>query len=311
MGSFQTSFSNIWDAVFHYDISNMMHFSIVHLRMPKITLAFLIGGSLAISGYLIQISINNPLAEPYILGTSSAASLGANLVFFGIIPVFILGIYMPPVVAFLLAILCTFVVVALAKSKTGTSGSKILLAGIAMSSLLTSLVAIMAFTADSTEKLRTIIFWVMGSFEHAKWNQILILSIIMVVVLIASLPFSKHLNLLLLGKEKARNLGLNSTLFHRIVLLLAILLASVSVTMAGAIGFVGLMIPHFVRALFGSTNKYNVIYSCMIGGLFLMLCELISKLVYQPVGLPIGIVTSIFGAPFFVYLLLKRNYKFE
>lgn len=311
IGSFDTSVSNVWNSIFNYEKSNLTHFSIVHLRMPRILLAFMVGACLASSGYLMQVTINNPLAEPYILGTSSAASLGANLVFFGLIPISILGIYMPPVVAFGMAIVCTFIVITIAKTNSSISGAKILLAGIAMSSLLVSIVSILAFMADSNEKLRTIIFWVMGSFEHAKWNQILLLFVILLVVSILSIPYSKHINLLMLGQEKAEDLGLNSKLYYRITLVIAVFLASISVTFAGAIGFVGLIIPHFIRSFFGTTNKYNIIFSVLIGGLFMMMCEFISKVIYPPMGIPIGIITSLFGVPFFVYLLLKRNYTFD
>lgn len=310
-GSFNSNYSDVLDAIFSYNHESLVHFSIVNLRIPRVLLSFMIGGALAASGYLMQISINNPLAEPFILGTSSAASLGANLVFFGLVPMTFLGLYMPSYFAFGFSLGCTLLVIQVAKRNGFVESSKMLLAGIAMSSLLTSIVALLAFKSDSNEKLRSIIFWVMGSFNNAKWSQLPFIALLLFVTITLFTFLSKPINLLLLGTEKAADLGLNIKFYNKLIIVFAVLLASTCVTLSGAVGFVGLLIPHFIRAVFGVTYKYNILNSVLLGGLFLMFCDLISKWLYPPVGIPIGIITSFFGVPFFVYLLLNKNYTFE
>ncbi len=311
VGSIETSFQELNEAIINFDFQNTQHFAIWNLRMPRVFMTFLVGGALAMAGYLMQITINNPLAEPYILGTSSAASLGANLVFFGLIPISIAGIYMPAVVAFIFAMISTLLVIRVARRKGLVQGSKLLLGGIAMSSLLTSIVALLAYMSDSSAKLRTIVFWALGSFEQIGWMDLPVLFILVVLTILMFSLLYKHVNLLLLGRERASDLGLNVNRYYNLVLVGSVLIASVTVTLVGAVGFVGLIVPHFVRAIYGATNRWNLWNSMLIGGNFLMVCDIVGRLVYPPVGIPIGIVTSFFGVPFFVYLLLKSNYRFE
>ncbi len=307
----KSNWKDLFDTIFAYNSENLTHSVILNLRMPRVLLTFIIGGMLALSGYLMQLTINNPLAEPYILGTSSAASLGANLVFAGFFPLVLFGIYMPALLAFVFALIATLLVVNIARRNGFVSGSKMLLGGVAMSSLLTAITAFIAFQVQDATKLRTIVFWVMGSFEQAKWQHIPWTFALLIFMTVLFGLLSRHINTLLLGRDRAQDIGLNVKLFNRLTLFSSVLLASVAVTLVGAIGFVGLMIPHVIRAINGVTNKWNIIACVATGGLFIMACDVISKWVHPPVGLPIGIITSFFGVPFFVYLLLKNNYSFE
>jgi iron complex transport system permease protein len=311
IGSFETNFKTVFEAITSFDTADTTHFVIIHLRLPRLFLAFLVGGALAFSGYLMQALVNNPLADPYILGTATGAAFGANIVFSGLIPITVAGIYLPPVFAFAGALLVTFVAVSIAYKKGRIIPSQLLLGGIALSSLLTAFTSLLTFLSDSEDKLRTIIFWGLGSFERAQWTDIpLLVSLVMICTVLFSF-MHKQLNLLLLGENRAYHLGLNISRLKWIILIITSLLTGAAVATSGVIGFVGLFIPHVVRGLFGASGRFNTLFSTWIGGIFMLACDLIARIVYPPAGLPIGIITSFLGVPFFLYLLLKKDYRFE
>lgn len=309
LGSFTTSFSDVLDAIFHFDASNSTHLAIVKLRLPRIFMGFCVGGMLALAGYLMQLMVNNPLADPFILGTSSAASVGANIALIGMFSVF--GIYSSVLMAFLMALGVTILVVLISQHKGFIQPSKLLLGGIAISSLMTTIISLMSYLSNSSNTLKTIIFWVMGSLESANWDAVIISGVVLITSSIYFFLKSNELNILLLGFSKAKTLGLNERRLRWQVLIGASLLAAVGVAFTGPIGFVGLMVPHVVRAIFGLTHRMNLLNSVLIGGLFVVIADLISKLIYPPMGLPIGLITSLFGVPFFVYLLTKKGYSFK
>jgi iron complex transport system permease protein len=205
----------------------------------------------------------------------------------------------------------TFLAISIAYKKGQIISTQLLLGGVALSSLLTAITSLITFLSDSEDKLRSIIFWTMGSFERAQWPDI---PLLLMVVVLFTLFFSflhKQINILLLGENRAFQLGVNTSLLKWIILGSTSLLTGIAVATCGTIGFVGLIIPHLVRGLFGATGKYNTLFSVWVGGLFMQTCDLLSRLVYPPAGLPIGIVTSFVGVPFFLYLLLGKNYRFE
>ncbi len=311
IGSFETSLETIKQTIFDFNPDDSTQYVIVYLRLPRVIMAFLVGGALALSGYIIQALVNNPLADPYILGTASGAALGANIVFFGIVPISLAGIYLPPVFAFLGAFGITFTSIAIAYKKGRIIPSQLLLGGIALSSLLTAITSLLTFLSDSEGKLKTIIFWTLGSFERSQWADVPLLGI---VTLFFSLLFTllhKQIAILLLGESRAYHLGLNISRLRWVILTAMALTTGVAVATVGTIGFVGLVIPHIVRGVFGASHRYNVLFSTWIGGVFMLACDLISRIVYPPAGLPIGIITSFMGVPFFLYLLLKKDYRFE
>lgn len=309
-GSLKTDFNILKKLFLHYDPSNSVQYAVVHLRIPRLLMTFIVGASLAFAGYLMQIAVRNPLADPYILGTASGAALGANLVFSGLIPAFILDIYTPPVFAFGGALLITMLVMGIARRKNGLDSSILLLSGIALSALSVAVISLLAFLSDSESKLRTIVFWVMGSFERADYAMIPLPAAALFVLSLTFLFLHKHINILLLGAQRARNLGVRSGRLRLVLVLAASLLTALSVACCGTVGFVGLMVPHLIRGIFGVNGKYNVIFSGLSGGTFLMGADLLARAVYPPVGLPVGIITAFAGVPFFVYLLLKSNYRF-
>jgi iron complex transport system permease protein len=311
IGSFETSFSVIQETILHFNPEDTTQYAIVYLRLPRLIMAFLVGGALAFSGYIIQALVNNPLADPYILGTASGAALGANVVFFGIIPVSLAGIYLPPVFAFIGAFGITFTAIAIAYKKGRIIPSQLLLGGIALSSLLTAITSLLTFLSDSEGKLKTIIFWTLGSFERSQWSDVPLLAGVTFVFACLFTLLHKQLAILLLGESRAYHLGLNVSRLRWLILTSMALTTAVAVATVGTIGFVGLVIPHMVRGIFGSSNRFNTLFSTWIGGIFMLSCDLMARIAYPPAGLPIGIITSFMGVPFFLYLLLKKDYRFE
>jgi iron complex transport system permease protein len=311
IGSFETSLAIIQQTIFHFNPDDATQYAIMYLRLPRLIMALLVGGALALSGYIIQALVNNPLADPYILGTASGAALGANVVFFGIIPVSIAGIYLPPVFAFAGAFVVTFTAIAIAYKKGRIIPSQLLLGGIALSSLLTAITSLLTFLSDSEGKLKTIIFWTLGSFERSQWTDVPLLGVVTFLFALLFTLLHKQIAILLLGESRAYHLGLNISRLRWLILTAMALTTGVAVATVGTIGFVGLVIPHIVRGIFGASHKYNVLFSTWIGGVFMLACDLMARAAYPPAGLPIGIITSFLGVPFFLYLLLKKDYRFE
>jgi iron complex transport system permease protein len=311
VGSYESDMATIIDALFNYNADNPIHYAIVHLRLPRLVLALVVGASLAFCGYLMQAMVNNGLADPYLLGTASGASLGAVIVFFGFVEMTIAGFYMPPVFALSGAFIVTLIVIALGYRKRQLIPAQLLLAGIAISSLVAAIVGLLTFLSDSEGKLKSVIFWSMGSFERATWNLVSYPAIVLVMALILFFFYQKQLNILLLGEERAQALGVRVVRTRWVILVTVSVVTGFSVATSGPIGFVGLIIPHVTRGLMGATGKSNLLLCAFIGGFFMMCCDLLTRLIYPPAGLPIGIITSFFGVPFFVYLLFKKNYNFR
>ncbi|ALJ01125.1 iron ABC transporter permease [Rufibacter tibetensis] len=311
VGSISTSYTTIMEALFSYDSTDPTHFSIINLRLPRLLLAFLTGASLAFSGYLMQALVNNALADPYLLGTASGASLGASLSFFLFADLTFMGLYLPPFFALAGSFAVTLVVVVLGSRRGQLIPSQMLLVGVALSSLLTALVSLLMFLSDSESQLKSVVFWSMGGFEKADWSTLGYPAVTLTLGLILFFFLQRHLSVLLLGAERAETLGVDVRLIRWVMLVSVSVVTGFAVAFSGPVGFVGLMVPHFTRALLGTTNRLNLIACALAGGLFLVVCDLISRWIYPPAGMPVGIVTSFFGVPFFVYLLRRKNYRFS
>ncbi len=311
VGSFETSFTDVQEAIWAYDATNATHFAIVQLRLPRLVLALLVGGSLSFCGYLMQAMVNNPLADPYILGTASGASLGASLSISGLLATTWGAIYLPPFFALIGAFGVTVLVIALGYRKGQIIPAQLLLAGIAVSSLLTALVSLFTFLFGSESNVKSILFWSMGDFGRANWDFMLYPAVALALALLIFRFQVKELNALLLGSERAQTLGVHVIRTRWLILITVAVLCGFSVALAGSVGFVGIIIPHVTRALLGITYKNNLLVCAWLGGIFMVGCDILSRFIYPPAGLPIGIITSFFGVPFFVYLLLKKQFYFS
>jgi iron complex transport system permease protein len=307
VGSYDTDYALIGRALTQYNPQDPTHLVLVELRLPRILLALLAGGGLAFSGYLMQAMVNNPLADPYLLGTASGASLGAIFCFSFLPSLTLGGFYLPPLFALAGALGTTLVVVAVGTQRGRIIPAQLLLAGVAIGSLTTAIGGVFTFLSATQEKLRSITFWAAGSFERAGWNVLPYPAIALVAALGLFIFLQKDLNILLLGEERAQGLGVDIVRTRWLLLLTASVLTGCVVALCGPVGFVGLVVPHLTRWLLGVTGRANPLFCVLFGGNFLLSCDLLARLLYPPAGLPVGLVTALFGVPFFVYLLRNKG----
>ena len=307
VGSFSLDYAFIGRTLLHYDPTDSAQLVLVQLRLPRLLLALLAGAGLAVSGYLMQAMVNNALADPYLLGTASGASLGAILCFALLPNVMVAGLYLPPLAALVGALGTTLVVVALGTRRGQLIPAQLLLAGVALSSLTTSIGGLLTFLSSSEGKLRTVVFWAMGSFERAGWDVLFYPAVALGLALLLLVFLQKDLNGLLLGEERAQALGVPVARTRWLLVITASVLTGCVVALCGPVGFVGLMVPHLTRWLLGVTGKANLLFCALLGADFLLACDLLARLLYPPAGLPVGLITALFGVPFFVYLLRRKG----
>ena len=278
---------------------------LLNLRLPRALSSFFVGGGLALSGAIFQGLFRNPLADSYLLGISSGASLGAAAAL-------VLG-FTSPLAMFTGVSFFSFFGSLSALSLVFYFGSRdghfsvfrLLLSGLGVGLFFSSLVAVLMIMAG--EELRALIFFFMGGFSSSSWDAALVaLGLVPVSVLIACY-YSRELNVLLLGEETAQSSGVNTKFVQATYAILAAFLTSVSVSVAGLVGFVGLIVPHMVRMIFGADHRILFPFVFFVGGTFLVLCDTIAKVIIAPSELPVGVVTSLCGVPFFLYLLKKER----
>jgi len=277
---------------------------IVDLRLPRVVLAALVGACLAAAGTLYQALFRNALADPYILGVSSGAGLGAALAF-AITGTGTLALVAPPLAAFVGALLTILLVAALATRRGVMDTLSLLLAGVAVSYTLAALTSFVLVVRR--EQMSRIVFWMMGGLQGATWAQVGVVGVMLVAGLAVPLFFARELNIMLLGDERAGELGVNVERVKRIILAAASLVVSAAVSVSGLIGFVGLMTPHAARLVLGPDHRLLLPASVLSGAIVMVLADLIARVVLAPVELPVGIVTALAGGPVFVWLLVRSR----
>ena len=280
------------------------------LWAPRALLALVVGGGLAVIGVGMQTLVRNPLAEPYILGISSGASAGLSLFYVGLLPP-LAGTYASRSIAgFVGGLAAIAIVYLIARSGRSISVSRLLLAGIAMSSLMGAVSSFVTFASPDPGKLRAVLFLLLGSLHGATWEALIIPSAAALGGLAVLAGLSRSLDAMLIGEEAAQNLGVPVERAKRILIGLAALVTGTLVAVAGPIGFVGLIIPHSVRIFTGVTHRRLLPLSFMAGGVFLIWTDLIARTVLPAQDLPVGILTALCGVPFFLYLLRRQQYAF-
>lgn len=276
---------------------------IVDVRLPRVLLAAVVGAALALSGAIYQALFRNPLADPYILGVSSGAGLGAMLALVATSTATGLRFGAVPAAAFTGALLTVALVARLASWRGRLDTASLLLAGVALSYTLAALTSfVMVF---AREQMATVVFWMMGGLGSASWEYLGMISVMFAVGAVPALASSRELNLMLLGDERAGHLGLDARRFTYAALAVASLLTAAAVAVAGLIGFVGLMVPHTVRLVLGPDHRVLLPASMLGGAITLVVADLVARTVIAPVEVPVGIVTALLGGPFFVWLLLR------
>ncbi|WP_221372585.1 FecCD family ABC transporter permease [Clostridium perfringens] len=287
------------------EILNSTLFDIIWgVRMPRVLLGAFAGMALAMVGVIMQATIQNPLGDPYILGLSSGASLGAT---FSILIGFsgVLSSFGAPLGAFLGALMASIFVYFLARIGGRITPFKMILAGMVISSICSSLTSLIIFLSKDNEGIRTVNFWMMGSLAGAEWSNIVLPIAISVIPLIYFFTQYRNLNLMVLGDETSITLGLNIERYRKIYMILSSLITGVIVSVCGTIGFVGIMIPHIVRLIFGTDHKTLLPFSALVGAIFLIWADVVARCAITNMELPIGIITSVIGAPFLLWLMVK------
>ncbi len=283
---------------------------LTELRLPRALLALLVGAALGMSGAVLQTLFRNPLADPSLIGVSSGAALGAaTLLVLGAHLFLYLGQWMSFFVAlsaFVGGVIATIIVMRLSTAQNRLSLGAVLLVGIAINALAMSGIGLLSYIATETT-LRSLTFWMLGSLAHTTWSSLGLLTLFVLPVLITLPFFSRALNALLLGETEARHLGIAVEKTKNIILLASALAVAATVAVAGIIGFVGLVVPHIIRMSIGTDHRYLLPASGLLGGCLLMLADIGARTWFAPAELPIGIITALLGAPFFLALIMRQK----
>lgn len=275
------------------------------VRIPRVLLAAAVGAALACAGTAMQAVFRNPMADPYIVGVSSGASVGAVVAgLSGFATIAVLGALITPALAFTTALLTVFVVYYL-----GVVGGKVyvntlLLSGVAVAAFLGAVVSVLIYF--SGQQYHRIIFWLLGSLSLASWSAVAVVAIAAAIGIVLVFISSRDMNALLLGEETAHNLGVDPEGLKTLMLVVAAVMTAAAVAFTGVIGFVGLIIPHMVRLVVGADHRVLVPAATLSGAIFLIWTDTIARTVIAPMELPVGIITALCGGPFFLYLL-RRN----
>lgn len=284
---------------------------ILQIRLPRTLAAFVVGSGLSMTGVAMQALVRNPLADPYVLGISGGASAGASLFYMGLIPGFLAGRLDMSLAAFLGALLVISLVYMIARSDGRLSVSRLLLAGVALAAFMSAVSAFVTFASEDANKTRAVLFWLMGSFSGITWSDLPVASTVTLLGGGILFGFSRSLDALLSGEDQARSLGVSVEQMKKTLIVVSALVTGVLVSIAGAIGFVGLIIPHSVRGLVGIRHHWVVPGSFFLGGIFMVLADTLSQILLPGQQLPVGIVTALCGVPFFLVLLRRTDYQFK
>ena len=300
IGSVRLPFDEVLRA-FASDEQTTARVIVYYMRLPRNVMAILVGANLAVSGVLLQSVMKNPLADPGITGISSGA---------GVVAIFIIlaapGLMgQLPLFAFIGAGIACLLVFLLAWKNNEVQPLRIVLAGVAVNAILGGFISLMSVLYS--DRIRSAILWLNGSLVASTWNDVQVLFRYSLIGLVATLFLIRSANILQLGDVSAKNLGFNVTTTRLLVSVVAVFLAGVTTAMVGIVGFIGLIVPHAARMIMGSDHKYTIPFSMVLGGMVLLIADTLGRMVAVPIELPVGIITAIFGGPFFLYLLRKKG----
>jgi iron complex transport system permease protein len=285
--------------------SNSIEMVILDIRLPRVLLAGIVGAALATAGATYQGLFRNPLADPYLIGVAQGAALGAVIGFLLPVTVPFLEIGIVPVLAFVGALVATIIVYVLSRTGKTLPVTTLILAGVALGALLWAMVSYLIIS--SGESMHGIVFWLMGSFSLAKWTSVELVFPCVFVGVGIILLYSRQLNIMQLDEEQAQQLGINIERMKLILLAAATLITAAAVAFVGIIGFIGIIIPHAMRLIWGGDYRFLLPFSILTGAIFLILADLIARAAQSPTEIPIGVITAFCGVPFFLYLLRRRK----
>ncbi|MBG9737818.1 FecCD family ABC transporter permease [Paenibacillus alvei] len=275
------------------------------VRFPRVLLALLVGAALGVAGTAFQGVLRNPLADPYTLGVSSGASVGAALLIYFGLQYALFGEWTIPVVAFATGVATLMVVIKLASEQGKIPIETLILSGVVMQAFLGSIVSFLVAMTNQT--INEILFWVMGSLAMRGWSYTFVLAPYLAVGIVILIAYARPLNLLALGERQASHLGLHVERTKWVVLLTATMITAAAVSVSGVIGFVGLVVPHLLRLIVGPDYRYLIPLSAIGGAIYVMWADTIARTAFAPTEIPLGVVTAFLGAPFFAYLLMRNK----
>lgn len=282
--------------------------AIVWSRVVRSVAVIGVGIGLSVSGAVMQALIRNPLVDPYITGVSSGAALGAILSILAGVSVIAIAELATPAAALIGALAAFFITMALAESAGGKSINFVLsgmIVGIALSSFTTIII-----TSSQDSKLHGALFWLYGSFAFTDWVKALMIIVPVLIISAILLLYARELNVVLLGDEHAKHLGLDVKVFKKVIIALTSILTAISVAFCGVIGFLGLIVPHTARMIVGGDHRLLLPTSIVLGAVVLLAADIFARVAVRPDELPVGAVISLIGAPFFIYLMIKRGKEY-
>jgi len=286
-------------------MNEVFPFVVMDVRLPRILTAALVGGGLAAAGCVFQAILLNPLADPYTLGISSGAAFGAAIaLILGIFGIMVPSWVSIPLFAFIGAIATLIGVFSLASGDRKLSSNTLILSGVIISAILSAGIGFIKYLAD--EEVSVIIFWLMGSLVGKSWTDTLLIAVLLFPSLTVLLYFAKDMNIMSLGSKTSDTLGIETEKSRKTILVLASLITAACVSVSGIIGFIGLIIPHLLRIIIGPDNRY-LLPACFFGGAILLLFADTITRAYLPTEIPIGVLTSLIGGPFFCYIFRKKQ----
>jgi len=280
---------------------------ILNLRWPRVISGALVGAALSIAGAVLQALLRNPLADPYVLGISSGAAVGAILaILFGLGST-VLGSYAIPGAAFGGALLTLLFVYFLARVQGRLPSQTMLLAGVIVSSFFSAIIMFL-ISITSDERLHSVTFWLMGNLEYVASRTLAVIFLYLLFGSAVLFSLAKDLNLMALGEETASELGVEVERVKKTAFIFASLITGAVVSVSGLIGFVGLVVPHLVRMIWGPDHRFLIPASALLGALLLVLADMVARTIMAPSEIPVGVVTALCGAPFFIYLLRRKGF---
>ncbi len=276
------------------------------LRLPRVLLAFIVGGCLSVSGAVVQSILKNQLASPYTLGVSSGASLGAGIIIVTGISIPFLNGYTLPIVGFLFGLITVYSVISFSsKIDKMMSNNTIILCGMVLSLFVNAMLT--TLTAIFSNELKSISLWQMGSFAMKGWSYVGLILPFFIIGIIGILRYTKEMDILTFGEEQAKSIGVDTQSIRKKLFIYSTILTGGAVSLSGTIGFVDLIAPHVVRKIFGSNHRYVIPMSFIFGGCLMVITDLIARTIISPSELPVGAITAIIGAPFFAWVYFKKN----
>lgn len=301
LGAMRLPLANLWGSG-----DEVLRHIWLTIRLPRVLLALLVGSALALSGCVMQGLFRNPLADPGLLGISSGAALA--VAFWLVLPISvpaIVALYAPMLAAFIGSLAVMVVIFVLSKSGD-SSLSRLLLVGIAINALCGALVGMLSWISNDTQ-LRQLSLWGMGSLGQAEWSTLIVAATLMIPASLVVWWLASRLNLLQLGDEEAHYLGVNVRLMQRILLLCSAVLVAAAVAISGVIGFIGLVVPHLMRMWLGPDHRGLVPGSLLAGAILLLIADTLARTVATPAEMPVGLLTSVLGAPWFLWLIFRQQ----